>query len=116
MSTDWLASFVAAQLAEHPGLKLDAARSNAGHIVVSGIVVPRERRGRGIGEAVMRQFIALADEHGDTLALTPSPDFGGSVTRLRRWCGRLGFRANKGRGVDFEIGEDMVRRPIDIPR
>lgn len=108
-SPNWPAVFVERQLASNPGLKLDIHRASSGHVVLSRIVVPK--RSQGTGGKIMQELIDRADANGDTLALTPSGDFGGSAARLRRFYQRFGFVPNKGRNRDYAISEDMLRPP-----
>jgi len=95
----------------HPGLKLNVSRSSAGHVVVHSIVVPKDNRSEGVGSHIMQHLTRHADAHGDTMALTPSKDFGGTVSRLKIFYGRHGFKPNTGRSRDLSISETMVREP-----
>lgn len=97
--------------ARYPDVKLDVM-DGRNIINVSRIVVPQDRRNQGIGRKVMRDIIEHADSVGKPVALTPSGDFGGSVTRLKEFYKSLGFIENKGRNRDFEISESMYR-PVD---
>jgi len=60
-------------------------------LVVRKIVLPKEKREQGTGTKVMDKIAQWADKNGVTLALTPSPDFGGSKTRLVKFYKRFGF-------------------------
>jgi GNAT superfamily N-acetyltransferase len=95
---------------EYPGMKLAVARGGSGVIVLSSIVVPE--RSKGVGTKVMRALVELADRLGDTVALTPSSDFGGTKSRLIAFYKRFGFVENKGRNRDFAISETMYREPV----
>lgn len=95
----------------YPGLKLDANLGSAGEIKISRIVVPKEQRGKGIGTKAMRTLNRVADHHEKRSALSPSKDFGGSVPRLKRFYGALGYKPNKGKRKDFAIRETMIREP-----
>lgn len=92
----------------YPGLKLWISDRDD-YSVLDQIVVPQ--RNRGTGTEVMQALVDEADRQGLTLALSPSEDYGGSYARLRRFYRRFGFTPNAGRSIDYEIGEDMVRRP-----
>jgi GNAT superfamily N-acetyltransferase len=92
------------------GVKLDAWGGD-GEINLGRIEVSKEKRGQGLGERVMAKLLALSDKHKQTLTLTPSGQWGGSVPKLRKWYGRLGFVENKGKHKDYEISEAMYRRP-----
>jgi GNAT superfamily N-acetyltransferase len=84
-----------------------------GYVYVHLIQVPDLQRGNGIGEAVMRALCQVADRRGWTLTATPDARHGAtSVTRLRGWFKRHGFRLNKGRRRDYDSTADMVRRPV----
>jgi len=75
------------------------------------MVVPESDRRTGIGSAVMRDLTAWADRTGSTLALSPTNEFGASITRLRSFYRNFGFRPNTGRNRDYSISESMVRPP-----
>ncbi len=92
------------------GVKLDAFGGD-GQIHLGRIEVPKESRGHGLGERVMGKLLKLADKHGQTLTLTPSGKWGGSVPKLKKWYARLGFVPNKGRHKDYEISDTMYRLP-----
>ena len=79
---------------------------------ISGIVVPKNKRGLGIGTEVMQTLVDFADEHGLLVTLTPSRDFGASsIDRLRRFYGQFGFVRNLGRNKDYRFYEAMIRQP-----
>jgi GNAT superfamily N-acetyltransferase len=94
--------------AEHPDVKLDLYRTRGG-VNLSRIVVPE--RSKGVGTAIMRRIVEIADRNGDTVTLTPSADFGGNKARLVKFYKRFGFVENKGRNKDYEISETMYRPP-----
>ena len=99
-----------------PGLKLWAAQDgNTGAIRLSQIVVPEGQRGAGIGSEVMRRLVALADEAGVPVALSPDGSWGGSVPRLKRFYSGFGFKPNTGRSRDLSISETMIRPPGSQP-
>lgn len=96
----------------HPAAEVEASPSSGGPVVLHRLAVPKDRRGAGLGSAVMRDLAAEADGRGWTLALTPSTDFGGSSRRrLEGFYRRFGFVANRGRRRDFTTTEAMIRRP-----
>lgn len=86
-----------------------------GRLVVDKIVVPKAARGQGYGTQIMNEILATADQLGAPVSLTPSADFGGSVSRLKKFYGGLGFEPNAGRTRDFEISETMRRYPVKKP-
>lgn len=80
--------------------------------VISRIVVPKGKRGNGVGTGVMRFIVSEADREGMTIALSPSTDFGGSSKgRLEAFYGRFGFVPNRGANRDYRISESMLRVP-----
>ncbi len=80
-------------------------------ITLSKIVIPKERRNEGAGSAFMQDLIQYADKTGKTIKLTPSADFGGSVSRLKEFYKRFGFIENKGHNKDYAISELFYREP-----
>lgn len=105
-----ISSVVADIEAKYPDIKLDAGEGK-GPIIVSRIVFPKEQRGQGFGTDAMRTIVEYADANGKQIALTPSKDFGGTVTRLKTFYKNLGFVENKGKNRDLSISETMVRNP-----
>ena len=97
---------------EAQGLSVFIYESKYGDIVLSQVVVPKEKRGEGIGTEFMEELISLADRTGKRITLTPDTTYGGSsVSRLRNFYKRFGFVDNKGRNKDYTTGELMYRRP-----
>lgn len=94
-----------------PGLKLDVSQRRDGSIILSRIVVPQDMRSQGIGTAAMRELTAFADRAGATIGLSPSGDFGGTVSRLKSFYRSLGFVENTGPARDLSISESMIRTP-----
>jgi len=83
-------------------------------LVLSKVVVPKGDRGGGLGTEFMNRLVALADEAGKTLSLTPDTSFGAtSVARLTKFYARFGFLKNKGRAKDYRISEAMLRHPVE---
>jgi|TARA_B110000483_G_scaffold1822_1_gene2075 predicted GNAT family N-acyltransferase len=74
---------------------------NAGHYLdLSRIIIPKAKRGQGIGTQVMRLIIAHADQLNLPIYLTPSKDFGAtSTSRLTRFYKDLGFQKNQNKGI-----------------
>lgn len=95
--------------AKHPDVDFFLGRGAGGALVLMKIVA--KERGKGLGSAFMSDLAALADEHDAVLAATPSPDFGGTKSRIVEFNKRFGFVANKGRKRDFAISETMYRQP-----
>lgn len=78
---------------------------------VSKIVVPKEARGQGIGTEIMQAIGEYAQQTGKPVALTPSTDFGGSMSGLTRFYRGLGFEPNTGRNKDFRFQDTMILNP-----
>lgn len=57
-----------------------------------------------------------ADSKGVMVSLSPSGDFGGSVSRLKKFYERFGFLPNKGKTADYSISESMYRPETSPPR
>ena len=82
-------------------------------IELSKIVVPKEKRGEGLGSKFMQDLISHADKHEKRIVLSPSKDFGASsVNRLKEFYKKHGFVENKGKNKDYSINHSMYRQPI----
>lgn len=85
--------------------------SKKGDVVKLDKIVAKEMN-QGNGTRFMTDLATVADRHGWTLSLTPDASFGASsVSRLKKFYKRFGFKDNKGRNTDFTINESMIRRP-----
>lgn len=82
-------------------------------ITLSKIVVPQNERSTGKGSKLMRQLIDYADANSKHIALTPSGDFGGNVSKLKAFYKKFGFVENKGKNKVFQISETMYREAAD---
>ena len=82
-----------------------------GIITIHKMVVPKEKRGQGIGSSYLKKVTEEADKKGKTIALSPSSDFGGNVNKLKKFYKSHGFQENKGKKRDFEISESYYRSP-----
>ena len=98
-------------IAKYPKIALDIAESPKA-IDLSRIVVPKEMRSQGVGSSVMQDLIDYADQTGKQVRLSPTSDFGGSPTRLKKFYKEFGFVENRGRNKDFSTRETMIRNPI----
>lgn len=79
---------------------------------LSRLIVEKRRRGQGLGTKAMEDLVALADQYGMLLTLSPSTDFGASSKeRLKRFYRRFGLVSNKGRHKDFTLFDSMYRTP-----
>ena len=77
-----------------------------GRILLKGIVSP-QKQNKGMASFVMKKITELADKHGVTIFLTPSP-FGYIPNKLNKkqlieWYKRNGFKGD---------GEGMTREPL----
>lgn len=106
-----LPSILSTLEAKYPEMKLDVSDSK-GPLIVSRIVFPKEQRGQGFGTEVMRALTDYADATGRQMALTPSKDFGGTVSRLKTFYKDFGFVENIGKNKDFAVSETMLRDPV----
>lgn len=82
-----------------------------GTISLSQIIVPKSQRKAGIGTTAMKALTDYADTTNQRIVLSPSSDFGGTVSRLIKFYKRFGFVQNKGRNKDFTTMETMIRLP-----
>ena len=76
-------------------------------LVLSSIIIPKEKRGLGIGRKVMEMICGFADVHGLKTLLTPTSEFGGNKEKLIKFYKSLGFKKNK----DHRYRELMIREP-----
>lgn len=97
-------------LREHFGVKVSLGHSG-NQVTLHKIIVPKEKRSEGAGTAVMDTLHRYADQHGKTVALSPSSDFGGTKKRLQKFYKKFGYVDNKGRNKDYAISESMYREP-----
>lgn len=110
-------SFVDRMEDKYPDSKIDfsvsSSKDSEGNPIatLSRIVVPEGSRGTGQGTAFMEDLNEWADTRGTTVALTPSGDFGGTVSRLKEFYKRFGYVDNKGKNKDYAISETMYRLP-----
>lgn len=90
------------------GLESSIGCDSKGDLSLSKIVAAQPKQ--GIGTAFMTELVALADQYGARIRLTPALDFGAtSIARLKRFYKRFGFVENRGRNKDFSISESMYR-------
>lgn len=92
-------------------VKADGDQHEAPIVAIESIVVPKGERGGGRGTAMMGEIAGWANRQGLILSVHPSPDFGGSVQRLRKFYRRFGFVPNSGRNKDFRTRDTMIRYP-----
>ena len=90
---------------KYPGIILDYHFDDRhGILVVSRIVVPKDKRNQGIGKSVMQSLMDFAKSKGLKTALTPTPEYGSSKERLNKFYKGFGFKNNK----DMSISEKMI--------
>lgn len=96
---------------EYPDLDVNI-RERDGLIILKKVVVPKNKRGDGVGSDFMTDLVEYADDTQKTISLTPSTDFGASSkSRLKRFYKQFGFVENSGRNKDYRISESMYREP-----
>lgn len=78
------------------------------YIELKKIVVPKDRRGEGIGSDVIEELIDYCRDTNKSLFVTPSSAFGGNVNKLTNFYKSFGFKNNKGRYRDFRSMESLV--------
>lgn len=81
-----------------------------GSVILGKIVA--KNKGNGAGTRFMEGLTNWADRNNKTVLLTPDDSFGASsVSRLKEFYRRFGFKPNKGRSADYRFSETMIRRP-----
>jgi len=78
------------------------------YIELKKIVVPKDKRGEGIGSDVIQELIEYCRENDKDLFVTPSSAFGGNVNKLTKFYKSFGFKNNKGKYRDFRSMESLV--------
>lgn len=91
---------------QHPDVDMSVSRVD--NIVTVHRIVAKSQ-GNGLGTKAMQSLLQSADEHGWTVALTPSTEFGGTKKRLLEFYTRLGFVKNAGTRKNFATREAMYR-------
>ncbi len=76
-------------------------------VELSKIVVPKDKRNRGIGKFVMDKICEFLDKYSLRMTLTPASDFGGNKPRLKLFYKKFGVIPYKG----FEFKNTMIRNP-----
>lgn len=86
--------------------------SELGDIIsLNKIIIPEEQRGTGIGTEVMKRIIDYADENQKIISLTPTEDYGGKKSKLIKFYKKFGFVDNKGKNINYETKDTMIRNP-----
>lgn len=101
-------AFVLRDLEDKYGIDLDLY-DNGKFLELSRIIIPKDKRGEGIGSEIMKQINDYADSKGLKIYLTPSKDFGASsISRLEKFYKDHGFVKNTDKS---ETRNTMVRLP-----
>lgn len=120
---DWVPTFLAHVKTTEPHVRLELNRTHidhGGHVVLVHIEIAPVHRRKGIARRIVTTICLHADQHGDTLSVTPAERAEGpptpwqtaSRTRWRRFfTTEMGFRLNKGSKHDAQISELMYRLP-----
>lgn len=95
--------------AKYPGAQLWLGGSADTYVTIDNIEIPKEMRNSGVGRQLMTDLIAVADDLGWALALSPSNSFGSSLPRLKKFYQSFGFVNNSGRNKDYVTRETMLR-------
>jgi GNAT superfamily N-acetyltransferase len=99
----------------HPSVLL-GVREDARSVTLERLIVPGDRRGRGLGSALMRDLVAYADRHGKQVRLTPSGAFGGAPRRLAGFYARFGFVPDEGADRGMYRDPRSAGRSPALPR
>lgn len=98
------------EILEGYGLKNVTLSRRGDYVGLTHFIV--EDQNKGNGTRFMQDLAGWADENGYTLTLTPDTSFGAtSVNRLKDFYKRFGFKENKGRYIDYETNDSMIRKP-----
>jgi len=97
---------------KYPGLQLKIHKMmGKDELYLSKIIVPTSKQNEGIGTKVMVELCKYADLKKLIITLNPSDEYGGNVSKLKRFYKRFRFVENKGKYKNLEISEDMYRLP-----
>lgn len=80
-------------------------------LYLSLIKVPQELRGQGIAVKFMDELTDYADKTGQVIVLSPSNTFGSSVSKLKDFYSKFGFKSNTGSKADHRYTGSMIRYP-----
>lgn len=97
--------YVLQDLEDQHDIKLDLWDSGD-YLELGRLVIPKNKRGTGLGSEIMQKIIDYADQAKKDIRLTPTTDFGAtSVARLKKFYSRFGFEKNR----DLKYMDTMVR-------
>ncbi|KAB2344915.1 GNAT family N-acetyltransferase [Actinomadura rudentiformis] len=114
---EWPSALASRLRALHADLKVHLKRDGeSGYVEVLQLVIPADRRRRGLGTQIMSGICWHADQNGDVLVGTPEPIHAGKPAltgpQLRRWYRRrFGFVPNRGRRLDLDTRHTLRRSP-----
>lgn len=80
-------------------------------ITIRALVIDREHRSKGFGTRIVKQILDYANTKQKPVAITPSKDYGGYVSRITAWAKVLGFVYNTGKKKDYRFPETMIYFP-----
>jgi len=97
------------------GIDIEAsANPSLNRITLSKLIVPKERRGEGLGTEAMQDLGRYADQEQALVQLTPSKDYGArSLKRLMDFYKNVGYEENVGPRRDLSLTESMYRTPLE---
>ena len=96
-------------------IQLDLLDYKNGDLHLSKIIIPKEKRGKGIGKKVLQEIIDFANKLNRRITLTPSTDYGStSLKRLKKFYKTFDFVENKGKFKDYTTREAMYKNPKNI--
>ena len=93
------------------GCQIDVYLRHFFSLELSVIKAPPDKRNQGIASSFMNKLTELADKHEIIITLSPSNTFGSSVTRLKEFYQRFGFKKNTGSKADHRFSNSMIRVP-----
>ncbi|MGV9885044.1 GNAT family N-acetyltransferase [Streptomyces sp. NPDC003006] len=110
-ATSWADALAEEIQTSYPSVRLELGIDRGPYLVLFWIVLPKNKRGNGIGTHVMEHITAAADLRGVPMTLSPSGNFGGDPDRLEAFYRRFGFVTNTRRGEIGSARESMIRAP-----
>ena len=96
---------------EEMGVQVDIWPTAYESAYLSTLIVPKDKRERGLGTKFMEELAELADRCKVTLLTSPETTYGGTMYRLIEFYKSFGFVFNKGRNKDYRFMYKMYRKP-----
>lgn len=84
---------------------------NSDAIEINIIRINNEHKGTGIGSKIMQEICDYADDSNKILHLSPTDEFGSSISKLKAFYKKFGFVINRGNNKDFRFKNTMIRYP-----